>query len=245
MKLFGLIGYPLTHSFSKSYFTKKFADEGIDKCSYELFELESIDQLTGLLNSKPQLSGLNVTIPYKEAVIPYLDSLDKSAEKVGAVNVIKIDNGRLIGFNSDYYGFRLSLQTLVVDLPLKNALVLGTGGASKAVVAVLEDLNINVWMVSRTKNQNTTTYQELENSNLIEKAQLIVNTTPLGMYPEIESAPDIPYKKISENCLAFDLVYNPEVSRFLQLAKQQGALIKNGLEMLELQAEKSWEIWNA
>lgn len=245
MRSFGLIGYPLTHSFSKNYFAEKFKNEGIADCSYELYELKLINAFPDLLNARSELIGLNVTIPYKEAVIPFLNSLDKSAEKVGAVNVIKRESGLLKGYNSDYYGFKVSLQKLLEVKPGSKAAVLGTGGASKAVVAVLKDLGMTTQMVSRTKSDSAITYDDPAINELIEEVQLIVNTTPLGMYPNTETAPEIPYDRITTGCLAYDLVYNPEVSRFLQLAKQNGAIIKNGLEMLELQAEKSWEIWNA
>ena len=245
MKLFGLIGLPLTHSFSKKYFTEKFKKEQIGDCSYELFELQSIDQLPELISKKPELVGLNVTIPYKEAVMPMLDDLDETATKVGAVNVIKINSGKLKGFNSDYYGFRASLEGIGTGRRIEKAVILGTGGASKAVISVLKDLGADTTIVSRTAKPGVLTYKSLKQTNIISEAGLIVNTTPLGMYPDVNQAPDIPYDQLSDASIAFDLVYNPEITEFLRLARQNGATIKNGLEMLELQAQKSWEIWNA
>ena len=245
MKLFGLIGYPLSHSFSKQYFTGKFKDEELTDCEYELFEIKSADFLPELIAATPSLVGLNVTIPHKQAVIPFLDSLDPIAEKVGAVNVIKFVNDSLVGYNSDYYGFRKSLESIISSGNGENAMVLGTGGASKAVITVLEDLGFEVIKVSRTKRDGVYTYNEIQSGNHVENSRIIVNTTPLGMYPEIKSCPDIPYSQLSKGKIAFDLVYNPEASLFLKKSAAHGAITKNGFEMLTLQAEKSWEIWNA
>lgn len=245
MKLFGLIGYPLTHSFSKKFFSEKFDKEGIIDCHYELFELESIDQFPNLIKAHPNLLGLNVTIPYKETIMPYLADLDPSAQKVGAVNVIKNLDGKLIGFNSDYHGFKYSLDGLRQGKVIRQAVVLGTGGASKAVVAVLKDMGTDIMLVSRSAKGGAITYPELTNSDFFSKADLIVNTTPLGMYPEIAAAPAIPYEQIHEKTLAFDLIYNPATTEFLKLARLKGAKTQNGLEMLEQQALKSWEIWQA
>ena len=245
MKQFGLIGYPLTHSFSKKYFTDKFSSEGLNDCSYALYELTAIDQFPELLKSNPKLCGLNVTIPYKELVMPYLDELDATAQLVGAVNVIKVKGNILIGYNSDFYGFATSLDAVRQGKIIKNAIVLGTGGASKAVVAALKDLRVQITMVSRSAKAGALSYDQLKESTLVEEADLIVNSTPLGMYPKIDSAPNLEFEKIQKEAIAFDLVYNPEKTKFLQLAEKSGAKIKNGLEMLELQAAKSWEIWNA
>ena len=245
MKKFGLIGYPLSHSFSKKYFAEKFRQEGLTNYSYDLFELQSITELPSLLEKESNLLGLNVTIPYKEVVIPYLDSLDNSAHKVGAVNVIRVDQGKLTGFNSDYYGFQASLEAIRRDITIQKALVLGTGGASKAVCAVLDNLGAETTLVSRTPKEGVMTYDDLKKANLVASADLIVNTTPLGMYPKVMASPDILYDSIENDTIAFDLIYNPERTMFLQKAREQGAIISNGYKMLELQAEKSWEIWQS
>jgi shikimate dehydrogenase len=241
MRLFGLIGYPLSHSFSKRYFSQKFETEKID-AQYENYPLKSIDEFPGLI-SNHNLSGINVTIPYKQEVIQYLDSMSDEAEKIGAVNTIQIREGKLIGNNTDCYGFQQSLIPFLKPTH-KHALVLGTGGASKAVVFVLDKLGIEWKYVSRTKIENGLTYQEV-NKDVIKKHCLIINTTPLGMYPNIEESPAIDYEAIGDNHLLYDLVYNPEETLFLQKGKEKGATIKNGLEMLHLQAEKAWEIWNS
>lgn len=248
MRQFGLIGYPLSHSFSKKYFTEKFERENIAQANYELYELTTIDEFPALVASQPHLVGLNVTIPYKQAVMPFLDSLDESAKKVGAVNVIKFENGQKIGFNSDYYGFKQSL--LNSQFPInKNtqALVLGSGGASKAIRAALEDLAIHYKVVSRNPeegNQQQIGYQSIS-EQLITDFQLIINTTPLGMHPHTEACPDLPYQALGESHLLFDLVYNPAETLFMKKGTAQGAITLNGLEMLHLQAEKAWDIWNS
>lgn len=246
MRLFGLIGYPLSHSFSKKYFSEKFKKEGISDASYELFELPHIDEFTELVKQHPNLWGLNVTIPHKQAVIPYLDGLDASAEKVGAVNVIRFQEYRRIGYNSDYYGFKQSLQNwLPQDKRSLNALVLGTGGASKAVTAALTDLKIPFSLISRQDGNNCLTYEQLQaRPDILQSSRLIINTTPLGMAPNTNTAPPIVYEKLSSEHLLYDLVYNPAETRFMQLGREQGTRVKNGLEMLQLQAEKAWEIWN-
>lgn len=247
MKVFGLIGFPLSHSFSQKYFSEKFKKEEILNVVYQNFEIKHIDDLPALLDSYPELRGLNVTIPYKEDVKKYMDNLDHSAEKVGAVNVIKIlPDGSRKGFNSDYYGFRTSLESWI-NMRVSNlkALVLGTGGAAKAVRIVLDDCNIPYSTVSRDIAKADFDYYELtENSQIIMDHKLIVNTTPLGMYPNINEAPHIPYDSLNSDHYLYDLIYNPETTLFLSKGKENGAKIKNGLEMLELQAEKSWDIWN-
>ena len=240
--LYGLIGYPLSHSFSKRYFTEKFIREEKAGHFYELFPLETIEALPDLLKQLPQLKGLNVTIPYKEMVIPFLDEIDAAAKSIGAVNTIKISNGKLKGFNTDVYGFEKSLLNISEEALPKQALILGTGGAAKAVKYALAQSGIVASYVSRKSGTDVLTYQDL-NQDTLEKYKLIVNTTPLGMSPNIDSFPNIPYHYIGENHLCFDLVYNPEATLFLQKAQQRGAYILNGLEMLHLQAEKSWEIW--
>jgi shikimate dehydrogenase len=247
MRLFGLIGYPLSHSFSKKYFSEKFEKENVSDVAYELFELPKIEDFQQLIKQQPNLHGLNVTIPYKQAVIPFLDELDASARKVGAVNVIRFQEGKRIGYNSDYYGFKQSLQNwLPKDNTNINALVLGTGGASKAVAAALTDLEIPFYLISRNAGGNSLSYEQLQESPAIfQRPRLIINTTPLGMAPNTGTAPPIVYEKLNSEYFLYDLVYNPAETRFMQLGKEKGATVKNGLEMLHLQAEKAWEIWNS
>lgn len=245
MNRYGLIGFPLTHSFSQRYFTGKFAREGITDSRYDLFELPDIAMLPALLQT-PNLRGLNVTIPHKQAVLSYLDQLDASAEKVGAVNVIRIEqDSSRTGFNSDYYGFRQSLQDWLLSLGRTTAglraLVLGTGGASKAVAAALSDMDIPYRSVSRSKTETTITYDELP--ELLSAYQLLINCSPVGTYPHPDEAPVLPYDQLTNRHLLYDLVYNPAETRFMQLAHERGAATHNGLRMLELQAEKAWEIW--
>ena len=240
----GLIGFPLEHSFSQTYFSEKFFREGRKDCSYETFAIENISLLPSLLQKHPELSGLNVTIPYKERVIRYLNTMTEEAKMLGAVNTIKIENGILRGFNTDVFGFMHSLKPLLKEQHRK-ALVLGTGGAAKAVAYVLTQLKIEYQLVSRSLgDKRELSYQTLS-EDIVEEHKLIVNTTPLGMQPDVLSFPDIPYEALSSKHLLYDLVYNPEKSIFLIKGQQQGAEIKNGLEMLYLQAEKSWEIWTA
>ena len=245
MKRYGLIGFPLTHSFSQRYFTKKFTREGISDSRYDLFELPNITALPDLLKL-PDLRGLNVTIPHKQAVLPYLDRLDASAEKIGAVNVIKFESdGSLTGYNSDYYGFRQSLTNWLKLLQRTSndmqALVLGTGGASKAVTVALADLGIAYKFVSRTKTDDTLTYDDLP--AILGHYHLIINGSPVGTYPRIDEAPALPYHLLTNSHLLYDLVYNPAETKFMQLGHERGAATHNGLRMLELQAEKAWEIW--
>lgn len=243
--LYGLIGYPLSHSFSKHYFSQKFENEGITNSFYDLFPIETIELILPILRSHPNLKGLNVTIPYKEQVIGYLNKLDESACAIGAVNCIKIENGLLIGYNTDAYGFERSLQEFLQthDAPHpQQALVLGTGGAAKAVAFVLKKLNIAFKMVSREVGKADMTYEDL---TLLDAYPLIINTTPLGMAPHFDSFPAIPYHCLRPNHLLYDLVYNPEQTLFLQKAAQQGAATQNGLKMLHYQAEKAWEIWKS
>ena len=245
MSVFGLIGYPLTHSFSKKYFTEKFEKEHIPDCVYELFEMESVNLFTDLINQNAAIQGFNVTIPHKQAIIPLLDGLDDSAKFVGAVNVIKKSaEGKWVGYNSDYYGFMESLKKfLPAHLVGFKALVLGTGGAAKAVEAALKTLAIPYLLVSREARPNTITYEAIT-PHLLAEYQLIVNTTPLGMFPKVDSAPDLPYHALTNQHYLFDLVYNPATTLFLAKGKAQCAHTQYGLEMLHLQAEKAWEIWN-
>ncbi len=242
MRKFGLIGYPLTHSFSEKYFSEKFEKEEIADCNYSLFPLENIQDVRFLFEVEKDLHGLNVTIPFKETVIEYLDDLDETAQKIGAVNCIKIDEIQKVGYNTDYSAFRDSLKPLLKQQH-KKALILGTGGASKAVNYALQELNVQPVFVSRNKSENNFTYTEL-NGDIISEFPVIINCTPTGMYPDTNVAPEIPYHLLSKNNLLFDLIYNPEKSLFLQQGEKQGCSIKNGLEMLQLQAEYAWKIWN-
>ena len=242
--LFGLIGYPLTHSFSKKYFKEKFEKEGISDAEYQLFEIESIQSVENVFAQK-NLKGFNITIPYKEEIKPYLTNLDPSARKVGAVNVVKLNpDGTSTGYNSDYFGFKSSLEKWADVNELTDAIILGSGGASKAIQAVLDDLNIAFRIVSRSKTKGDITYEELNNESY-DDFQLIINSTPLGTFPNIDQKPPIQYQKITSNHNLYDLVYNPSETVFMTEGKKMGAKVKNGLEMLVLQAEKSWEIWNS
>lgn len=246
MTRYGLIGHPLTHSFSQTYFADKFARDGITDARYDLFDLPDIAALPDLLQT-PNLRGLNVTIPHKTAVLPYLDRLDDSAQKVGAVNVIRLEaDGSKTGFNSDYYGFRLSLEeTWGVDGPTgrqgTKALVLGTGGASKAVVAALADMGIAYKLVSRAPSANGLTYADVP--EVIGDYHLIVNCSPVGTYPNVQVAPELPYAQLTPRHFLYDLVYNPAETEFMRRGRAQGAAVLNGYRMLVLQAEKAWEIW--
>ena len=240
-EVYGLIGYPLTHSFSPKYFAEKFEREGID-AEYRAFELPNIAGFPELVEETADLRGVNVTIPYKIYIIPYLDRMTEAALGVGAVNCVDIRDGKLTGYNTDVTGFAESLKPLLKSHH-KYALVLGTGGSSLAVKYVLEELEIEYVSVSRTKKPEGLTYDELT-IPLVKASTLIINTTPVGMHPKVEDHPALPYEGITERHLLYDLVYNPEETKFLTLAKGRGATIKNGLEMLHLQAEASWRIWN-
>ncbi len=244
MREFGLIGLPLGHSFSKKYFTEKFERESLND-RYDLFELGHISEFEELIK-KQKLTGLNVTIPYKEQIIPYLDEMDDAAAEIGAVNVIKFIRDesqlRLKGYNSDYIGFAQSIEPFLKSYHHK-ALILGTGGASKAVEYALKKRGLEVSFVSRSKKEGQFSYEEL-NREVMRNYQVIVNCTPLGTFPNVESAPDIPYHFLSENHLLYDLVYNPSETSFMKKGKEQGAQTVNGEEMLILQAEEAWKIWN-
>ena len=244
MKKYGLIGHPLNHSFSQRYFKKKFLDEGLDNCIYTNYDLNDLNELTDLLINNNELEGLNITIPYKEKVIPFLDEIDDTAKKIGSVNVIKFLKGRLIGYNSDYIAFRETLKKWLPNLNY-NAIILGSGGSSKAVMYALIDLGIPFYIISRKSSLKTISYQELKNKkNLLSKSKLIINTTPLGMYPNENSYPDINIDLVNKDYYVYDLVYNPEETTLMNIAKNKGAKTKNGLDMLYLQAKLSWEIWN-
>ncbi len=245
IRQFGIIGYPLSHSFSPGYFANKFKEEGLDNCQYDAFPLPSIEMLQQLLKDKPNLEGLNVTIPYKSAVIPFLDSLSAEAKAVGAVNVIKVLDGQLIGLNSDVYGFEQSLRNFLPDNIAEGfqALVLGTGGAAKAVQYVLHKMGIPHLLVSRQPNAKCIDYQSII-AELLHSHPLIINTTPLGMAPQVDTFPPLPYEQLTPAHYLYDLVYNPAKTKFLTLGELHGCKVLNGLPMLYLQAEKAWEIWN-
>ncbi|MET0393888.1 MAG: shikimate dehydrogenase [Chitinophagaceae bacterium] len=243
MRLFGLIGYPLSHSFSENYFTDKFRKESITDCRYRLFPIGHIDGLTALLTDNPELCGLNVTIPYKEQVLPFLHDADESVKQIRACNCIVIENGQLKGYNTDATGFERSLQEKLQPHH-RQALILGTGGAAKAIEFVLQKLGISYTHVSRTPSAGQYSYEALT-PDQIAAHPLIINTTPLGMYPATEAAPPIPYESLTPAHYLFDLVYNPEKTLFLQKGEEQGAAIKNGHDMLVIQAEESWRIWNS
>ncbi len=241
MITFGLLGYPLFNNFSKDYFNEKFKALCLSDYFYENYPLETLELLPFLIKNTPSIAGLNVTIPYKQTIFKYLDEVDMDANIVGAVNTISIKNGKLKGFNTDIYGFEHSIKPLL--RPDQNkALILGTGGASKAVSFVLQKMGLEVTYVSRDK-QKGIPYLEI-NKTLMEDNLLIVNCTPAGMYPDVDKSPLIPYEYITPEHLIYDLIYLPEETLFLKKCREKGAAIKNGLEMLYLQAEKSWEIWN-
>jgi shikimate dehydrogenase len=241
MKNFGLLGKNIDYSFSRGYFKNKFETNKLE-CSYNNFDLETIEDFEELKNTT-QLSGLNVTIPYKQEVIPYLDAIDSEAQEIGAVNTIKIKNGKLTGYNTDHFGFENSLKPHLKPHH-KNALILGTGGASKAVAFALKKLGIPFEYVSRSQSPAVKYTYELLSKKGIGEYQIIINCTPLGTFPDVTKCPQIPYDQITSNHLLFDLIYNPEETLFLKQGNKKNATTLNGLEMLSLQAEKSWEIWN-
>ena len=241
MRTFGLIGKSLSHSFSPSHFSNKFDKEQITDARYELFELESIDQLPSLLAERPDITGLNVTIPFKSEVIPFMDLLSEEAEAVGAVNTIDLRSGVIVGHNTDIVGFRESLIRHLPNGSPSRALILGDGGASRAVTYVLRKLEIPYQLVTR---KGELRYSDLT-EDMIKTHPLIINTTPVGMFPFENDAPDLPYQAIGQNHVLYDLIYNPEETRFLKNGRLRGALILNGMEMLQLQAEAAWKIWNS
>lgn len=252
MRKFGLIGFPLSHSFSEKYFTEKFQRENIADSTFTNFPLEHIELLTALLKSEPELCGLSVTIPYKEKVIPFLHEIDPVAKQIGAVNCIRISRLQshvysLKGYNTDTYGFRQSLKPFL-ESKHERALILGTGGASKAVEYVLREIGIDCLFVSREKKalpgKNCITYAEL-NKYILGSYKLVVNCSPVGTFPNVHDAPAIPYECVTKDHFLYDLVYNPAETAFLKRGKEKGALVMNGFDMLKLQAEKAWEIWTA
>jgi len=246
MDKYGLIGYPLGHSFSISYFNQKFADENID-AKYENFEIPSIDQLEEILAMNPNLRGLNVTIPYKEKVMDYLDSISPEAQAIGAVNVIKVthegNNVKLKGFNSDVIGFTQSIEPMLDAKWHKKALILGTGGASKAINYGLKSLGLETVFVSRYERPGTIQYKSIT-PEVIREYNVIVNCTPIGMYPHTEECPDLPYEAMDSHTILYDLIYNPDETLFMKRGRENDAEVKNGLEMLLLQAFASWEFWH-
>ena len=247
--LYGIIGSPLTHSFSRDYFHNKFRKEGITDSEFRNFPISNISELPGLVDSHPKLIGLSVTIPYKEEVIPFLDKIHPEANEIGAVNSIKISrersNFKMMGYNTDAYGFSNSLLSECKVEKHMKALILGSGGASKAVYFALHKMGFKIFVISRTKNkEDHLAYSDLTET-FMNEMQLVVNTTPLGMFPDKEKLPPIPYQFLGREHILFDLIYNPAKTLFLTRGEEQGAKIINGLQMLHQQAEKSWSIWNA
>ncbi len=241
---YGLIGKTLKHSFSGDYFAKKFEQEGIEGHSYSLFELEDITKVEALIAEGSELRGFNITIPYKRDIMPCLDSMSAEAEAIGAVNCVKIVDGKLKGYNTDVGGFSRALEHFLDGVKPSHALVLGTGGASQAVQFALGKMGILFDVVSRSVSQADLVYEDIDEA-VIAKSQLIINTTPLGTYPDVLSAAQIPYKLLTSEHYLFDLVYNPSTTAFMRLGEEQGAKVTNGYEMLVGQAEESWSIWNS
>lgn len=242
MKTFGIIGYPLSHSFSQKYFTEKFKKEGITDTVFHNYPIKNISEVTNIINNTPSLKGLAVTIPYKKIILPFLAQSTGTVKQIKACNCIKVHNNSLHGFNTDVAGFQ---QSFIKQLQPhhKQALILGTGGAAAAVEFVLQQLHISYRFVSRSATGNALTYAQLD-KEILHQHHIIINTTPLGTYPQINEAPAIPYQFITSRHYFFDLVYNPPLTKFLQLASAQGAAIQNGYEMLTIQAEENWKIWN-
>lgn len=244
-KVYGLIGQTVSHSFSKAFFDEKFFREGLRDHHYELFQLSNIKEIETLIKDTKGLSGLNVTIPYKEQVIQYLDEVDPAAKKIGAVNVIRFKDGKREGFNTDFEAFYETIEKWLPKGKKMKALILGTGGSSKAVQEAIKKLNIDYKLVSREAGKGDVTYEAIKKKpKIFTESLLIINTTPLGMHPNTDNMPPINYELITPNHYVYDLIYNPARTLFLQKAEMRGATIKNGLEMLHVQAEKSWKIWN-
>jgi len=242
---FGLIGKNISYSFSRKYFKEKFQKLGLNNCKYDNYDIPEIEEFPFVIyHQEDEFQGFSVTIPYKQSIIKYLDEVEGDAKEIGAVNTIKVtSDNKLIGYNTDVYGFQKSIEPLLKKHHNK-ALILGTGGASKAVAYALEKLNIKYEFVSRNISDSSLLYSIL-NKEIIEKHTVIINCTPLGTHPNIENSPNIPYEFLTGKHLLFDLIYNPEKTKFLHEGEKRGTAIKNGLEMLEMQAEKSWEIWNS
>ena len=248
MKSFGIIGFPLTHSFSQKYFSEKFIKENISDCEFKIFPIENINNFPNIIKENENLCGLSVTIPYKEKIISFLDEIDNIAQSIGAINSIKIfyKNGKrfLKGYNTDVFGFQQTIKPFL-DINHERALILGSGGASKAVQYVLKEIGIDFLIVKRGEisKRNEINWSEI-NDNIIKSHQLIINTTPLGMFPNIEKYPEIPYENITSKYLLYDLIYNPEKTKFLEFGEKKNAIVLNGLQMLHFQAKMSWKIWN-
>jgi shikimate dehydrogenase len=243
MRTFGLVGYPLTHSFSQKYFTEKFENLGVSDAEYKNFSIPQIEEVDAMMHHNPYLCGFNITIPYKKKIIPYLHNLSDAVQKMGACNCVQIKDGILTGYNTDVIGFKQSLKPYLKPHHNK-ALILGTGGAAAAVEYVLNELNIAFHFVSRNATDNVLGYNQLT-KEIIEAHTLIINTSPVGQYPAITESPEIPYDFINNSHHLFDLIYNPAETAFLQKGKARGASTQNGYEMLVLQAEESWRIWNS
>ncbi len=243
MKLYALIGHPLKHSFSRDLFTNKFKHEGLD-CRYQNYDIQSVERIRDIMAGHPELCGFNVTIPYKEAIIPLLDELDDTAKEIGAVNAVKVENGKTKGYNTDVYGFDILLERALKGRQIEHALVLGTGGASKAVQYVLKQRNILFSTISRSTEKGTFTYDTLTDE-VLRKSHLIINATPLGMMPRIDEFPDIHYQGLTHNHILIDLIYNPKETAFMELGRTWGAKVYNGWQMFEEQAKKSWELFNS
>ncbi|WP_026751382.1 shikimate dehydrogenase [Sediminibacterium sp. C3] len=244
MQLYGLLGYPLTHSFSQRYFSEKFKELGLTEShAYQNFEVPSIDAFPALLQKYPDVRGFNVTIPYKKQIMRFLYEMNDAVKEMGACNCVQIKNNKLYGYNTDIIGFEQSLQPFLKPSHT-HALILGTGGAAAAVAYVLRKLQISYLFVSRNSGEQTIQYQQLD-AVFLSKYTLIINTSPVGQYPHLTASPDIPYELLGPNHHLYDLIYNPETTRFMELGKQQGATVQNGYEMLVLQAEESWRIWNS
>ena len=242
MKLYALIGHPLKHSFSRDMFTEKFKREGLD-CRYQNYDIQTVERIRDILTEHPELGGFNVTIPYKEAIIPLLDELDDTAKEIGAVNVVKVENGKTKGYNTDIYGFGKLLEHALKGREIAHALILGTGGASKAVQYVLRQRNIPYSTVSRSPEKGDFTYDTLTD-DILRENHLIINTTPLGMMPHIDDFPEIHYQALNRQHILIDLIYNPKETAFMELGRTWGAKVYNGTLMFEEQAKKSWEIFN-
>jgi shikimate dehydrogenase len=242
MKLYALIGHPLKHSFSRDRFTEKFQREGLD-CRYQNYDIQSVERILDIIAEHPELCGFNVTYPYKEAIIPLLDEMEDTAKEIGAVNVVKVENGKTKGYNTDAYGFEKLLEHALKGREVAHALVLGTGGASKAVQYVLKQRNIPCSTVSRSAEKGDYTYDTLTDE-ILRQNHLIINATPLGMMPHIDDFPDIHYQGLNRNHILIDLIYNPKETAFMELGKTWGAKVYNGMIMFEEQAKKSWELFN-
>lgn len=245
MRQYGLLGKSLSHSFSKPYFEEKFKINDLKDHSYDNFEIDNIEKIVQLVKDNPDLLGFNVTIPFKESIIPYLNSLDKDAESIGSINTVVVNkkDSSLKGFNTDFIGFKHSIKPFL-ELQHTHALVFGNGGSSKAITYSLNQLGIKYFVVSRSpKQSNEISYNDLDKHS-ISRYKLLINTTPLGMFPDEDMCIDVPFKGISDQHLVYDLIYNPSETLFLKKAKQEGANCMNGLDMLQLQAEASWKIWN-